>query len=639
MAEDKYIPDPNDPNPPETTRAALVFGLILAVFALASSMYLGLKAGMTVGYSIPSAIIALGFFRGIRKKGTILECNIVQTMASTGETLAAGVIFTIPALKFAQIWTDFSYLQTTIVAIAGGCLGVLMMIPLREPLIVHPKPEVTYPEGTACGKILLTFTSGLDALKKIGLAMGIGAFVKLLTHAGLIADDFMKGIRLGSSGMPIAFTTSPAMFSIGYIVGANVALLVFAGGALAWMVITPIVAVGHIGSSDDVLASLVKVWRDQVRYVGVGAMIVAAVATIWRLRFDIRDSLKTVITPRTAQVVQHRTTTDMGSRTLKLCFALVAAVVCSMYVYATGGFWAGMITAIIMIPFAFVIVAVSSYICGLVGSSNNPISGMTIFSLLLAAFVIFIMGVRDNEAVRGTLLVAAVVCCAAATAGNTSQDLMTGKMVKATPWKQQAVCLLAVVASAFFVVPVLGLLESAYGWNAEQGGMGAPQAHLFAALAQGFFDPNGHIEWGFVTVGMIIGVCLVAFDNYLDKNKKPFRAYVMPLAVGMYLPLAISVTICMGGLVRYWLDKGKKKAATPEEEAAQAASTGVLFGSGVIAGESLTALVLGIIMFLKSPMLFGAIALAAFGWFFFRTVKKGDATPPTPGDEGGAPTA
>ncbi len=609
----------------ETSLRAVLLGVLLAFVMLAANTYLGLKAGMTVGASIPSAVLALGLLR--RRKGSALECNIVQTGASTGETLAAGAIFTLPALYLTGVWTQFNYIQTTLVVMSGGILGVLLMIPLRRTLIASPTMGLAYPEGTACAQVIRAGDNP-GSLRAILTAVGLGGVFSLCSRAGALAENILGGIHLGPTALPFGLSTSPALMSVGFIVGLNVAFLVFLGGAIAWLILIPILGWGSFTAEKPVFDQAFGFWATKARYVGVGAMVVGGLWTIVKLLPTIRKAVSQIFRGSNTGEVTALSDQDLSGRAFFGFAALVLVLILTLFIQVTGSVILGTLFTAVMFALAMVIVAISSYICGLVGSSNNPVSGMTIFTLLIVATLVLVLGLGGAQAVTTTLIIAGVVCCAACTAGNTSQDLKTGFLLQATPYRQQLICILCVILPAFLVAPVLTLLSKSYGWDAEHGGLAAPQARLFASIAQGFFQ-GGVIPWGMVVLGAILAVLLGLFNEYLKRRGSSFGTPIMPVAVGMYLPLQLSTPILLGGLLRYYLSRKKTKPMDEEAEAMEQASPGILFASGLIAGESIMGLflavpvVLGVnIAFSFTPEAIGLIALGVLIFLFIRVEKK-----------------
>jgi putative OPT family oligopeptide transporter len=605
MAEDKkFVPFvPPEKSIAELTVASVLLGVILGAIMTAANTYAGLYAGMTVTASIPAAVISMGILRGVLGRGTILENNVVQTIASAGESLAAGIIFTMPALVLVGVWQDFKFWPVTIIAITGGLLGVLFMIPLRRTLIVEEK-ELIYPEGLACAEVLEVGETKGSGIVYIFSAIGVGVVFKhFVAGFGFIRGTVEGAIAAGRSAMYFGCDMSVLLLGIGYIVGANIGVLVFIGGAIGWIFGIPIYAAVHgLPAGESLVGQVAEVWSTQIRYMGVGAMIVGGLWSIVKVRKGIARGLRDALlghkhlgsgpVPRTEQDLRRR---------LILTLALVTIVaIFGIYYYLTPSVGITVVSTFSMVVAGFFFVAVSSYIVGLVGSSNNPISGMTICTILFASALLLLSGLRGSEGILAALGVAGVVCCAAATAGDISQDLKTGYLVGATPRRQQIAQVLGVVFPAFVIAPVLMVLQKAYGIGSSE--LPAPQATLFASITNGMFG-TGQIPWSMVQIGVGIGIALIIIDEILRYQGSTFRAHVMPVAVGIYLPLGLSVPILIGGLInpmtRYFSRGRGDQESTVHR--------GILFSSGLIAGEA----IMGII---AAFLIVGGISLPLFAW-------------------------
>jgi putative OPT family oligopeptide transporter len=570
-------------NIPEFTIKALGLGVFLALLMGAANTYLGLYAGMTVSASIPAAVISMGILRGIFRRGSILENNIAQTSASAGESLAAGIIFTVPALVIIGAWKDFNYWATTLIAILGGCLGILFMIPLRRSLIVEEK-QLTYPEGVACAEVLKTGEKRGIGLRFLFRALGLGAIFKLLIKGLVLIKGTVEwGFRAGNSIVYIGSDMSPALIGVGYIVGCNVSILVFIGGAIGWMIGIPLYSYFNNieGSAVDVSW---RIWSTQIRYIGVGAMIVGGLWSIIKVRKGIAKGLK----------VGFRRS-GMSSNDLSMNKVIVGLIVVIipifwLYWWFTRSYPISLVSGVAMVIAAFFFVAVSSYIVGLVGSSNNPVSGMTICTLLFASVILLLFKMTGTAGVIATLGVAGVVCCAACTAGDISQDLKTGWLVKAQPRRQQIAQFCGVIGSAFIIAPILEILHKAYGiGTGKPGSLVAPQASLFASLTKGMFTDIHSLPWNMVSIGAVLGIGMIVVDEILRIKRAPFRTHVMPVAVGIYLPLSLSIPILIGGFLRLILTPITGKES----------SRGILFSSGLIAGEAIVGILLAGLISIK----------------------------------------
>jgi putative OPT family oligopeptide transporter len=558
----------------ELTGRALVLGLLLSVIMGAANVYLGLKAGMTVSASIPAAVVAMLILRGICKNGSILEANQVQTAASAGESLAAGIIFTMPALLLIGAWQKFEFVTTTLVAFAGGLLGILFMIPMRRVFVVRDNPELTYPEGVACASVLKAGESSRDDALAVAKGTAIGGVFKLLAgFAGVLENTLEGATALLGRVFYFGADMSPALVAVGLIVRLNVALLIFVGGALGWLICIPLLG----GGTGDPLDAAWTLWSGKVRYIGVGAMVVGGIASIVRVRHGLVEAVRE-LRKATRVGVASELDRDIPPRAILgltvVCVALIAAV----YYSLTDNLAITAATTLIMIVMAFFFTAVASYIVGLVGNSNSPVSGMTITAVLFTGGLLLLLGFSGTQGMVATLGVAAVVCCAACTSGDICNDLKTGQLVGASPYRQQIMQILGVAVASLVMAPILQLLH-----DNTPGGIGgrhlaAPQASLFKSLAEGFFG-GAQLPWGMVALGAGLGCVILAIDRSLQRAGVEFRAHLMPIAVGMYLPFGLSVPIVIGGLMSHLFER---RGARDD-----GAGRSVLFASGVIAGESL----------------------------------------------------
>jgi putative OPT family oligopeptide transporter len=575
----------------ELSARGLILGLIIGTVMTAANTYLGLYAGMTVSASIPAAIVSMGILRGLMRRGTILENNIVQTVASAGESVAAGIIFTVPALVIAGVWTDFPYWKVTFIGLLGGVLGVLFMIPLRRTLIVEDK-ELIYPEGVACAQVLEAGETGGRSLVDIALSLVTGLIFKSLIGLVAVFRSTVEGaVRAGNSLVYFGADVSVALLGVGVIVGLEVGALVFLGGAIGWLVGIPIYYLTAPLPEGPVLDAAWEAWEGQIRYMGVGSMIVGGLWSMWSMRAGMLKGVREAIAGfRVQTTAKERTDEDMPASYSAWILALAAAATIGLYYSMTGSISVGLVSGVVMVIACFFFVAVSSYIVGLVGSSNNPISGMTICALMFASVVLLVLGMSGTAGVLGALGVAGVVCCAAATAGDTSQDLKTGYIVGATPRLQQIAQFIGVLLPTFAIAPILTLLHTAYGiGTGGDQALRAPQATLFASIAQALFG-QGSLPWTMVFLGAGIGVALIFSDEMLRRSGSPFRTPVMPVAVGIYLPLSLSVPIFAGGLLSYLL----ARRARPFGQAAVDKSNhrAVLISSGLIAGEAIAGILI-----------------------------------------------
>lgn len=566
---------------PEITGRTVVLGLVLSAVMGAANLYLGLKAGMTVSASIPAAVIAMVVLRPFH--GSILECNQVQTAASAGESLAAGILFTMPALVLIGVWQRFDLVLTTLVAFTGGLLGILFMIPMRRVFVTSDDSELKYPEGVACAAVLRAGAatgeaSGARAILH-GALLGI-AFKLLISFFGVIRGVLEGAVAVGGRVLYLGGDVSPALVAVGYIVGLNVAVLIFIGGAVAWLVGIPLVSAGADLSSGALDAAW-HLWSTQIRYVGVGCMVVGGVTSIWRVRAGLVQATKHLGRGWSEPGVEGELDRDLAGPKIA-AFSLVAVLlVAGIYYHLTRSAAITALTTVIMVTMSFFFTAVASYIVGLVGNSNNPVSGMTITTVLFTGLLLMVFGFTGAEGMVATLGVAAIVCCAACTAGDVCNDLKTGYLVGAQPRRQQIMQILGVGVACLVMAPVLQLLH-----DHTPGGIGgrelpAPQAALFANLARGFFGA-GELPWSLVLVGGGLGLVFLLIDHSLAARRRRFRAHLMPIAVGMYLPFGLALPILAGGMINHWVARGRD-----QHTAETGARRGVLFSSGSIAGESL----------------------------------------------------
>jgi putative OPT family oligopeptide transporter len=575
----------------EVTIKSVLLGITLGVVLSAANAYFGLYAGMTVGASIPAAVISMAVLRGILRSGTILENNIVQTIASTGESLAAGIIFTVPAMVLTGVWTEIEYWPTTLICITGGLLGVLFMIPLRKSLIVEDK-DLTYPEGVACAEVLKAGETGGSGVKALMGALALGSVFKFFVSGVSLFKGSVAGAwSVGRTGAFFGLDISPALMAVGYIIGRNVAIVVFLGSAIAWLIGLPIMGIDSI--EGDVGEWFWNAWDSQIRFMGVGAMVVGGMWSIFSIRRSILHGIQEAVAGykgsggETAKVM--RTEESIKSSHIGILLVLTTITVFFLYHHLIGKsmetevFTIAGVSTIAMVVLSFFFVAVASYICGLVGSSNSPVSGMTICAVLATGGMLLAFDMTGVGGMVATLGVAGVVCCAACCSGDISQDLKTGYLLGATPKKQQWMEVVGVVVPSFFIAPVLMILQETYGIGGETG-LKAPQANLFASIAQGLFG-EGEIPWNMVLIGAVIGIVIIAIDQVLAKRKSEFRMPIMAAAIGIYLPLTLNVPILIGGLIAGAPKKRKK------------AGKGVLFSSGLIAGESIMGILVALLMF------------------------------------------
>jgi len=642
---------------PQLTLRAVILAVVLAMILSAANAYLGLFAGLTIATAIPAAVVSMGVLR-LLGGGTILENNIVQTGASAGSSIAAGVIFTIPALIILGYWQDFKYSWVLAIAGLGGLLGVLFSVPLRRSMIVEePLP---FPEGKAAAEVLKAGENPGPGLKILAFSAAIGAVLKVAAHSGmrLIPDTAAGAGFLGKYLGYMGTNLSPALLGVGYIVGLNIGIVVLSGSILSWHIAIPLyhmffmdsdpaLAAGVVGAGAEDIAG--AIWSAKIRYLGVGAMLIGGVWTLFSLRKSLLSGVKSGIAAARAGSgggdVPH-TERDLPMKWMLV--ALVAFVVPLLLLYqAIVGMWhVSVPMAIIMIVAGFLFVSVSGYLAGLVGSSNNPVSGITIATILFASVVLLLllgqsgrMAVGAGGAPLGAvaaIMIGAVVCCAAAVGGDNLQDLKAGYIVGATPWKQQLMLGIGAFSCALIMAPVLNLLAQAYGIGdpTRPGSLQAPQATLMASVAQGLF--GGKLPWNMIIAGGVIGAIVIAIDGWLKSRNSTFRVPVLAAAIGIYLPLELMVPIFLGGLLAHFVEKRHGIVGTHDEALRDRVHRpGVLFAAGLITGEALMgiAIAIPIVMTERADVLalpeqfhfgqfVGLVVLAIVGWLIYRTGAK-----------------
>ena len=573
---------PADKVTPEFTATSIIIGVLLAIIFGAANAYLGLRVGMTVSASIPAAVISMGVIRVIMKKDSILESNMVQTIGSAGESLAAGAIFTLPALF---LWANEgkteapNLLTISLIALVGGVLGVLFMIPLRNALIVKEHGVLPYPEGTACAEVLLAGEEGGTSAKTVFAGMGLSAVFKFITD-GLKVVPGVVTVPIRSLRTAFSAEVYPALLGVGYICGIKIASYMFAGALLGWFVLIPAITIfggpTTMYPGDVPIAQMYAeggadaIWGSYIRYIGAGAVaaggIISLIKSLPLIVSTFKDSLKGLKGGTKAGSLRTEQDLDMrlvlgGSLVLILVIWLLPAIPVSL------------IGALLVVVFGFFFATVSSRMVGLVGSSNNPVSGMAIATLLFSTLVLKVTGNTGVSGMIGAIAIGSVICIVAAMAGDTSQDLKTGYILGATPKKQQIGELLGAVVAAFTIGGVLLLLNSAWGFGTTE--LAAPQATLMKMITEGVM--NGNLPWPLVLIGIFAAIVVEILG-----------IPVLPVAIGLYLPLELSATIMIGGVIRWIVDK---KSADKNGEA----SGGVLFCSGLIAGEGLVGILLAIL--------------------------------------------
>jgi putative OPT family oligopeptide transporter len=586
---------------PELNLRVILIGVFLSVVMGAANVYLGLKAGMTVSASIPAAVIGMVMLRQIRalnkesSAGSILEANQIQTAASAGESLAAGIIFTMPALILIGVWQEFDMMLTTVIAFTGGLLGILFMIPMRKVFIVRNEDNLQYPEGLACASVLEAGqgmgSSNSASLVVKGTLIG-GLFKILISFFGVLKGVLEGAVLVGNRIFFFGGDISPALLAVGFIVRLNIAVLIFIGGFLGWLVGIPLLGSG-LEFAEDPLHGASTLWSTKIRYIGVGAMVIGGLASILKVRKGLADAIKILIDTQKGDNQNEipKNQRDLPASAINIFSLLAVLLVGFVYYNITGSTGITILTTFIMIIMAFFFTAVASYIVGLVGNSNSPVSGMTITAVLFTGGMLYVFGFSGTEGMVATLGVAAIVCCAACTSGDVCNDLKTGQIVGSRPYRQQIMQIIGVGVASLVMAPILQLLHENTPGGIGGRELAAPQAGLFASLANGFFG-DGNLPLDMVAIGAVLGILILTLDYFLfDKNKPGgFRLHLMPIAVGMYLPFGLSTPILIGGLIAYFLTKRSKPANTDDH----VLQNGVLLSSGLIAGESLMGILLAL---------------------------------------------
>ena len=595
----------NPQSAPQLTARAIILSLILTVLLAAANAYLGLFAGLTVATAIPAAVVSMGVLRMLGRS-SILENNIVATGASAGSSIAAGTIFTIPALVIMGHWTSFDYWWVLAIAGLGGLLGVLFSVPLRRTLILDQKLQ--FPEGVATAEVLKVGEDPGRGIKALSLAAATGALFKFtlsglkLSPESFVAARFFGERTIGFFGINL----SPALLGVGYIVGFNIGLLMLSGGALSWWIFIPYYNTFMSGHDPALAAQLVGlaaedaanlIWSRQIRYIGVGAMLIGGLWSLWSLRKSLLSGIKTGMSVRDAgRASLPDTERDLPMSMIMTGIVLFVLPLFALYYVVVGSLGIALTMAVIMVIAGFVFSSVSGYMAGLVGSSNNPVSGITISTILFASLILLgIMGKGSTVGPVAAVMIGAVICNAAAIAGDNLQDLKAGQLVGATPWRQQVMLGIGALASAAVMAPVLNLLLEAYGIGtparAGVAALAAPQATLMASVASGIFG-NG-LPWNMVAIGAVVGAIVITLDEYLRRRGASWRAPVLAVAVGIYLPLELSTPIFAGGLIAalatHW-HRQRHPNADPE----LLKQNGLLFSAGLIAGEAIVGVLIAI---------------------------------------------
>jgi putative OPT family oligopeptide transporter len=586
----------------ELTLRSIIIGALLSIVLGAANAYFGLFSGLTVSASIPAAVISMAILKAFRN-ANILENNMVQTAASAGESLAAGVIFTIPALVIMGYWQEFNYIETTLIAICGGVLGVLFTIPLRNALIV--KEKLKFPEGIATAEVLKTGETGGKSVVYLVIGGLMGGIYKF----GFEALNLWRGLWEKAALLQekyylyFSLNLSPALVAVGYIVGLNIAFLVFLGGCISWYLGIPIYILMN-GAPEGAEAAEMggAIWSSHIRYLGVGAMIVGGLWALISLKSALSTAFKSGVKAFKEGAGKAndilRTELDTPMSWVFIGIGVMIVPIFFIYLSIIQEVDITLFMALVMVVAGFLFSAVAGYMAGLVGSSNNPISGVTIATILSTAILLLLlMGTSDPaRGAAGAILVGAVVCVAAAIAGDNMQDLKAGHILGATPRNQQVMQMIGVIAGALLIAPVLNLLLESKGIGAPTAEnpdpLTAPQATLMMSVASGIF--GGNLPWNIIYIGGGIGAAIIAIDQYLKSIGSNFRMPVLAVAVGLYLPFELDSSIFVGGVVAWMLERAYRSVKNAETKD-KAANAGLLIASGLITGEALMGILIALL--------------------------------------------
>lgn len=559
----------------ELSITSVILGIILAVIFGGANAYLGLRVGMTVSASIPAAVVSMGIIRIILKKNSILENNIVQTIGSAGESVAAGAIFTLPVLFmwFNEGKADYpKYAEITLICGAASILGILFMIPLRKVLIVKEHYKLPYPEGTACAKVLMAGENNKSDANLVFAGLGIAAIYKFMADGlKLFSSEVHYDIKR-LKGAAIGIDILPALLSVGYICGPKIAGYMFAGGLISWIGLMPLInmfgdnIIMFPGDKAINLMSSGELWSNYIRYIGAGAVAAAGIISLVKTLPIIFSSFSKTLRRKG----ENEENVTRLNKNIDNKLIWVGIVVIVLFLWLSPIFPINFPGAILIVIFGFFFATVSSRMVGLVGSSNNPVSGMAIATLIITGVILSSSGIKTNNALTGTIVVGSVICIVAAISGDTSQDLKTGYILGATPMKQQIGEIIGVVASSLAISGVLYLLNNAWGFGSSE--LPAPQATLMKIVVEGVME--GNLPWNLIMIGAAVAIAVEIMG-----------VPALPFAVGMYLPIYLSAGIMLGGVVRFLIDKFADKVS----------EKGILVSSGMIAGEGLVGIILAIL--------------------------------------------
>ncbi len=583
---------PADKKLPELTVVSVLLGILLAVIFGAANAYLGLKIGMTVSASIPAAVISMGLIRVLLRRDSILENNIVQTIGSAGESLAAGAIFTMPALFMWAATGDAempSLIEISLIALVGGVIGILFMIPLRSALIVQEHGTLPYPEGKACAEVLMAGEEGGAKAGTVFKGLGIAALYKFIADGFKVFPSEVDFQIKSYPGSGIGMDVLPALLGVGYICGPQVSSYLLAGGTIGWFVVMPLIVLfggnGVLFPAEVSVAELYAaegawgIWKNYVRYIGAGAVAAGGIISLIKsLPLIVKTFAKAVKGFGT-----KTTSTGRTSKDLPMTFVVLGIGIMAIIMWLVPAIPVNLLGAIIIIVFGFFFATVSSRMVGLVGSSNNPVSGMAIATLLIATIILKATGNIGMPGMIAAIAIGSVICIIAAIAGDTSQDLKTGYIIGSTPMKQQIGELIGVVASSLAIGAVLYLLGTAWEYGSTD--LPAPQATLMKMVVEGVM--GGNLPWTLVFVGVAIAIVV-----------EILRIPVLPFAVGLYLPIHLSTPMMIGGAIKWFFER-KKKDGENEKEHKDKIERGILYSSGLIAGEGLVGIMLAFFAIIK----------------------------------------
>lgn len=598
---------------PELTFKALILGVLMAVFLGAANAYLGMKVGLTVAATFPAAVVAMAALKIMN--GSILEENIARTTASVGEALVAGAIFTIPAFVISGVWDDLRYVESTLIMLIGGVLGVLFVIILRRTMV--EEADLPFPESVAAAELIKAGQGGQTGARYVFSAMGIAGIWELFKNSNgvqIVGDYSRSFISLGSStiemlGQRVNYVggmllespaASPALVGVGFIVGPSISAVLFSGALLGWLVLVPLGLflnpglTAQVGEQTSWIDVSIQIWLRQVRPLAVGTMIVAAFYTLFQLRTSLFEGIGKAIqdlkTDKTGDQEVSRLEIDLSFYKVGIAIAITCIPLFFLYIYFSRSVLGALLLTVVMVVLGFLFAAVAAYLVGLLGSSNNPISGLTLSTLLISAILMVMIGVTGNLGIMGVLGVAGVVCCAAGIAGDMIQDLKVGHILGGTPWKMELGEIVGVVFAALVLTLPLMALDQVYEIGSAE--LPAPQAGLMALMARGIV--GGEMAWPLVIAGIFLAIGLI-----LIKAPSP-----MLIAVGMYLPFHSTAAIFAGGLICWMLNTQLVRRGVDEQGKTRATNTGVLLSSGFIAGEALMAVLLAFLV-LGSDLLQG----------------------------------